>query len=96
MLRHPVARQVSDIGIRTALRAQRRAVIWMVLRHLLLLATVGLAISVPAALSASQLVKSFLFETQPNVPANLGTGRRHPGECRDSSRLCDMSKPSRE
>ncbi len=43
----------------------------MVLRRVLVLAAVGFAISVPAALSASQLVKSFLFGTQPNDPATL-------------------------
>src|SRR5262245_11582091 len=68
---YSVARQTSEIGIRMALGAQRRAVVWMVLRRVLLLAAVGLAISVPAALSASQLVTSFLFETQPNDPAIL-------------------------
>jgi len=46
-------------------------VVWMVLRRVLLLAAVGLAIGVPAALSASRLVKSFLFETQPNDPGTL-------------------------
>lgn len=66
-----VARQVGEIGIRMALGAQRGAVVWMVLRRVLILAAVGLAISVPAALSASQLVKSFLFETQPNDPGTL-------------------------
>ena len=66
-----VARQVGEIGIRMALGAQRGAVEWMVLRRVLLLAAVGLAIGVPAALIASQLVKSFLFETQPNDPGTL-------------------------
>src|SRR5262249_17916201 len=66
-----VAREVGEIGIRMALGAQRGAVVWMVLRRVLLLAAVGLAISVPVALSASQLVKSFLFETQPNDPRTL-------------------------
>jgi predicted permease len=68
---YSVARQVGEIGIRMALGAQRGAVVWMVLRRVLLLAAVGLAISLPAALSASQLVKSFLFETQPNDPGTL-------------------------
>jgi macrolide transport system ATP-binding/permease protein len=66
-----VARQAGEIGIRMALGARRGAVVWMVLRRVLLLAAVGLAISVPAALSASRLVKSFLFETQPNDPGTL-------------------------
>ena len=47
------------------------AVVWMVLRRVLLLAAVGLVISVPAALGASQLVKSFLFGTRPNDPGTL-------------------------
>ncbi|HLH04652.1 MAG TPA: ABC transporter permease [Bryobacteraceae bacterium] len=66
-----VARQVGEIGIRMALGAQRAAVVWMVLRRVLLLAAVGLAISVPAALIASRLARSFLFETEPNDPATL-------------------------
>src|SRR5205807_7905373 len=65
---YSVARQTGEIGIRMALGAQRGAVVWMVLRRVLLLAAVGLAISVPAALTASKLVKSFLFVTQPNDP----------------------------
>src|SRR5215831_15675145 len=66
-----VAREIGEIGIRMALGAQRGAVVWMVLRRVLLLVAVGLAISVPAALSASRLVKSFLFETRPNDPGTL-------------------------
>ena len=68
---YSVTRQVGEIGIRMALGAQRAAVVWMVLRRVLLLAALGLAISVPAALSATQLVKSLLFETQPNDPRTL-------------------------
>ncbi len=68
---YSVAREVSEIGIRMALGAQRGAVVWMVLRRVLLLAAVGLAISVPATLGASRLVESFLFETQPNDPGTL-------------------------
>ena len=68
---YAVARQVGEIGIRMALGAQRGAVVWMVLRRVVLLAGVGLAISVPVALAATRLVKSFLFETQPNDPGTL-------------------------
>jgi predicted permease len=68
---YTVARQVGEIGIRMAVGAQPGAVVWMVLRRVLLLATVGLAISLPAALLGTRLVKSFLFETQPNDPGTL-------------------------
>jgi ABC-type antimicrobial peptide transport system permease subunit len=43
----------------------------MVLRRVLILAAVGLAISVPAALIAFRLVKSLLFQTQPNDPGTM-------------------------
>jgi macrolide transport system ATP-binding/permease protein len=66
-----VARQTGEIGTRMALGAQRGAVVWMVLRRVLLLAAAGLAISVPATLIASRLVKSFLFGTEPNDPGIL-------------------------
>jgi predicted permease len=68
---YSVARQVGEIGIRMALGAPRGAVVWTVLRRVLTLAAGGLAISVPAALISSRLVKSFLFETQPNDPGTL-------------------------
>lgn len=68
---YSVARQFSEMGIRMALGAQRGAVVWMVLRRVLLLAAVGLAISVPVALGATRLVKSLLFGTQPNDPGTL-------------------------
>jgi predicted lysophospholipase L1 biosynthesis ABC-type transport system permease subunit len=42
-----------------------------VVTRVLLLVAVGLAISVPAALAASHLVKSFLFQTRPNDPETL-------------------------
>jgi ABC-type antimicrobial peptide transport system permease subunit len=54
-----------------ALGAQRGAVVWMVLRRVLLLAALGLAISVPGVLIASRLIRSFLFETRTNDPRTL-------------------------
>ena len=66
-----VARRTGEIGIRMALGAQRGRVLWMVLREVLLLAAVGLAIGVPTALAASQLVESFLFGMKPNDPLAL-------------------------
>jgi ABC-type antimicrobial peptide transport system permease subunit len=66
-----VARRTGEIGIRMALGAQRRRVLWMVLREVVLLSAVGLAISVPTALAASKLVESFLFGTKPNDPLAL-------------------------
>jgi macrolide transport system ATP-binding/permease protein len=54
-----------------ALGAQRRAVVWMVLRDVLILAVVGLAISLPIAFGASKIVESLLFEVKPGDPRAL-------------------------
>ena len=68
---YAVARRTNEIGLRMALGAERRAVTWMMLREVCVLAAVGLAIAVPAALATSRLVESFLFGTTPNDPRAL-------------------------
>jgi ABC-type antimicrobial peptide transport system permease subunit len=66
-----VARRTGEIGIRMALGAQRGAVVRMILRQALVLAAIGLAIGLPAALGASRLVESFLFGIKSNDPSVL-------------------------
>jgi len=66
-----VARRTAEIGIRMALGARRGQVVGMVLREVLLVAALGLGISLPAALMASRLVQSFLFGIQPNDPLTI-------------------------
>jgi predicted permease len=66
-----VARRTGEIGIRIVLGALRGNVVWMVLREVMALVAVGLAISVPAALTASRLIQSFLFGMTPNDPLTL-------------------------
>jgi ABC-type antimicrobial peptide transport system permease subunit len=68
---YTVARRTREIGIRMALGAPRRGVIWMVLREVCVLAALGLAIGVPAAFGTSRFVESFLFELKPNDPRAL-------------------------
>jgi ABC-type antimicrobial peptide transport system permease subunit len=60
-LAYAVAGRTAEIGIRMALGAQRRNVLWMVLRDSLLLITVGLLLGLPLALGASHWLQSFLF-----------------------------------
>jgi predicted permease len=66
-----VARRTGEIGIRMALGAQRRGVVWMVLREVLLLAAAGLAIGLLTALVTSKFVASFLYGMKPNDPQAL-------------------------
>ncbi|HEY1950433.1 MAG TPA: ABC transporter permease [Bryobacteraceae bacterium] len=68
---YAVARRTGEIGIRMALGAQRGTVIWMVLRDVLILAILGLGISLPAALGASKLLESLLFGVTPGDPRTI-------------------------
>lgn len=60
-LTYTVARHTREIGIRLALGAIRREVLWMVIRHVLVLLGMGVAIGIPVAWGASRLVSSMLF-----------------------------------
>jgi macrolide transport system ATP-binding/permease protein len=68
---YAVTRRTGEIGVRMALGAQRGVVVRMILRQVLVLAAVGLAVGLPAALGASRLVESFLFGTKANDPLAL-------------------------
>jgi ABC-type antimicrobial peptide transport system permease subunit len=66
---YSVARRTNEIGVRMALGASPGQVLGLVLRHVALLAAVGLAVGIPAALSIAPLFGSLLFGVQPtDVP----------------------------
>jgi predicted permease len=71
VISYTIARRTNEIGIRMALGAGRREVLWMVLRETLLLALAGIAIGVPAALAAARLVASRLFGLSAYDPVTL-------------------------
>lgn len=58
LLAFSVAQRTAEIGIRTALGAQRAAVMWLVMREALVLVGIGIAIGVPAALLVGRLAAS--------------------------------------
>jgi ABC-type antimicrobial peptide transport system permease subunit len=63
-----VARRKKELGIRLALGAPPSRVIWMVMREVLILLSIGLAVGIPAALSLGQFVSSQLYGIQPRDP----------------------------
>jgi predicted permease len=65
---YAVTQRTQEFGIRAALGASRRDVLWLVLRQSLVLTAVGVAIGLLLSLGLSRLVASFLYGISPFDP----------------------------
>ena len=68
---YSVARRTSELGIRLALGAQSRMLLWLVLRESLLLLVIGLAIGIPISLSSTRILKTLLYQLSPLDPVAI-------------------------
>lgn len=66
-----VERRTSEIGVRMSLGANRRSVVWMVLRTAFWQVAIGLALGMPAAIGAGYLIAAHLFGVRPWDPLML-------------------------
>jgi predicted permease len=71
VMSYSVVRRTNEIGIRAALGATRRDVVWMVLRETMLLVALGIAIGLPAAIASARLIRDQLFGLEPADPLTL-------------------------
>jgi predicted permease len=72
VLVYAVSRRIREIGLRIALGADRRAIVWMVLRQSLSLVIVGIAIGLGIAAIATRPLAMFLVpELSPTDPATF-------------------------
>jgi predicted permease len=67
-----VARRAREIGVRIALGARRRAVIWLVLREVVALVGTGALLALPVAWGLSRYVQSQLYGVAGGDPAIAG------------------------
>lgn len=67
-LAYMVSRRTAEIGVRVALGAQRRNVLWMVLRESLTVCLAGIAAGLPLAILGSRLLRSSLYGIEPDDP----------------------------
>jgi hypothetical protein len=66
-----VSQRSSEIGLRMALGARATAVVWMVLKEVLVLTGIGVALALPTAWWLSELVRSQLFDVAPRDPVTM-------------------------
>jgi putative ABC transport system permease protein len=66
-----VAERTHEIGIRMAMGAKEKDVLWMVLRRTLVLVAGGVLIGTLGALAITRVLTKFLFEVTPSDPATL-------------------------
>jgi predicted permease len=71
IMAYNVARRTSEIGVRMALGARTRQVLWMVLRESSSLALFGVALGLATAFGLTRFVRSMLYGLQPTDPATL-------------------------
>ncbi len=71
VMSYGVARRTNEIGIRMALGAQNRSVLWLVLREALTLVAIGLVVGVLASLAVTKVAQSLLYELKHNDPLTI-------------------------
>lgn len=69
---HSVSSRTREIGIRIAIGAGARDVMWMVLKHGITVTALGVVVGVPLAILGSRLIRGLLFEVSPTDPVTLG------------------------
>ena len=72
LMSYNVARRTSEIGVRMALGAQRRAVVGMVMSELARLVTTGIALGLAAVLWAGRFVQTLVYGLPPSDPLTIG------------------------
>ena len=73
VMAYVVGQRAKEIGVRMALGATARSVLWLMLGRGLMLTGIGLAVGVLGAIASTRLVSGMLFEVQPyDAPTYVG------------------------
>jgi ABC-type antimicrobial peptide transport system permease subunit len=70
---YSVTQRQAEIGIRMALGAEQKAVLWLVMGRVALMLAIGTVAGTAAALVLGRLVSSLLFGVKANDPTTLGS-----------------------
>jgi ABC-type antimicrobial peptide transport system permease subunit len=71
LMSYSVAGRTREIGVRMALGASRRNLVWLVLREAMTMVVVGIGVGLPLAMAASRGLRSLLFQATAIDPLPL-------------------------
>ena len=71
VMAYRAARRTREIGIRVAVGASQRSVVWMMVREMLVLVTIGAALGTLASLGANRYIAGQLFGVTPRDPVAI-------------------------
>jgi putative ABC transport system permease protein len=71
VIAYSVAQRTHEIGLRMALGAHERSVLWLVIRRTIILGGIGVLIGTIGAWMATRLLETFLFEITPTDPGTF-------------------------
>ena len=71
IMSYTVIRRTRELGIRIAIGAQRKAVLWLVLRSTLILAATGLALGLPLVWFLTRYIETQLYGVKPGDPISI-------------------------
>jgi putative ABC transport system permease protein len=71
VMAYRVARRTREIGIRIAVGARQKSVVWMMMRETLLLVAIGVALGTLASLDANRYIAGQLFGVTPRDPVAI-------------------------
>ena len=87
-----VAQRTPEIGLRLAVGADRWEVVRMVIGQALRVASIGVAIGVPAAFMLTGVMRTLLYEIEPTDPATF-VSRHTAGAPHERGRSADPIRP---
>jgi putative ABC transport system permease protein len=69
VMAYTVGERTNEFGVRIAMGAQRKDILWLASRHGLLISAVAFAIGLPAAIASARLLAGLIYGASPGDPA---------------------------
>jgi putative ABC transport system permease protein len=74
VMSYSVTARTQEMGVRLAIGAQRREVVWLVLRQVFWLSAIGLALGVGLVLAGGRILGDLLYGVRPHDPLTIALG----------------------